>query len=133
MTQIYKNAENVLVIDSEVATCSITSDPLGILFRIFLLNWLRRLWTLQEGAFANSIQFLLSDETVSLPALLEGNDSLGVNIKTQLKRHFTYRFGRGLGNSSKSVLTTARSSDEELSAPSQSLSPEKQLWRRWDN
>jgi hypothetical protein len=138
MTQIYKNAKDVLVIDSEVATCSSFSDPLSVLHRILLSNWLRRLWTLQEGVFASSIHFLLSDGTTSLGALLyEGESRIGVGIKAWTKSHFTYRFGRGLGQSSKSVLIEAKDPDdsreEDLSATQIVLSPEKQAWRLWDN
>jgi hypothetical protein len=43
MTQIYKNAKAVIIIDSKVATCGLASDSLSVLFRILLLNWMRRL------------------------------------------------------------------------------------------
>lgn len=42
-----------------------------------LSNWMRRLWTLQEGVFAASIHFLLSDGTKSLRDLISGNGDSG--------------------------------------------------------
>jgi hypothetical protein len=96
MTQIYKKADKVLVIDSELITCSIHSSHTAIAIRILLSNWLRRLWTLQEGVFANEIHFLLSDETVSLSSLLHNlpPDPIGLKIKNSLMRNFTDLFDR---------------------------------------
>jgi hypothetical protein len=105
MTQIYKHARAVLVIDSEVATCSLTSDSLSVLYRILLSNWMRRLWTLQEGVFADSIHFLLSDGTKSLRTLISGEgDGIGVGMKAGLRAYLTYRFERGLGQTSSPVV-----------------------------
>ncbi len=109
MTQIYKNANNVLVIDSEVATCSLNSDPLDVLHCILLSNWLRRLWTLQEGVFARSIHFLLSDGTTSLGALMYSTESsIGVPLKAWTREYFIWRFARGLENFDKPVLNDAK-------------------------
>jgi len=96
MTQIYKNADKVLVIDSELITCSIHSNHTAIAIRILLSNWLRRLWTLQEGVFANEIHFLLSDETISLSSLLHNlrPDPIGLKIKNSLMRNFKDLFDR---------------------------------------
>ena len=92
MTEIYKNANKVLVIDSEiVASCSKASSPTDILIRVSLSNWVRRLWTLQEGVFANSIHFLVSDGTVSFASLLQAK------LPPHLGDNFKYVFGRCLG------------------------------------
>ncbi|KAE9378450.1 hypothetical protein N431DRAFT_501088 [Stipitochalara longipes BDJ] len=141
MTEIYKKAKDVLVIDSEVATCSLTSDSQSVLHRILLSNWLRRLWTLQEGVFAESIHFLMSDGTTSLGALMydqHGAESCaGVGIRMASINHFIYRFGRALGQDSKSVLLNPSDPedirDDDLSIIQLRLSPEEQIWRRWDN
>jgi hypothetical protein len=88
--------------------------------------------------FASSIHFLLSDGTTSLGALLyEGESRIGVGIKAWTKSYFTYRFGWGLGQTSKSALIEVKDPDdsrnEDMSATQISLSPEKQAWRLWDN
>ena len=129
MTQIYKNANNVVVIDSEVATCSRNSDPLDILHCILLSNWLRRLWTLQEGVFAHSIHFLLSDGTTSLGALMYSRDSsIGVGLEAWTREYFMSRFAQGLENIDKPVLNDAKKADvreEESRLEFLALSPEE--------
>jgi hypothetical protein len=136
MTQIYKNATDVLVIDSEVATCSLTSDPLGVLHCILLSNWLRRLWTLQEGVFANSIHFLLSDGTTSLGALMYADDNnIGISIKAWVRHYFAYRFGRGLEQNKKSVLIEPKDPSIRAEASFVTplvLSPKEHAWRWWN-
>lgn len=128
MTQIYKNANNVLVIDSEVATCSLTSDPLEVLHCILLSNWLRRLWTLQEGVFAHSIHFLLSDGTASLGALMYSRDSsIGVGLKAWMREYFMSRFARGLEK-----IDNADVREEENLVNFLALSPEEQKQKDLD-
>jgi hypothetical protein len=139
MTQIYKKAKDVLVIDSEVATCSLTSEPQSVLHRILLSNWLRRLWTLQEGVFAESIHFLLSDGTTSLGALMydqrEENSNIGSGIRIKSTNHFMDRFGRALGQNTQSVLLnpTNDTLDDELSAIKLKETSNEQIIRRWHN
>jgi hypothetical protein len=92
MTKIYKDADKVLVIDSEiVASCSRASSPTDILIRICLSNWVRRLWTLQEGVFANSIHFMVSDGTISFVSLFKGK------LPSRLGDNLTPIFGRCFG------------------------------------
>jgi hypothetical protein len=87
--------------------------------------------------FANSIHFLLSDGTTSLGALMyEGDSSIGVGIKAWVRSFFAYQFGRGLGQSIKSVLIDPKDidiHDEYFSAAPLVRSPEQQALRRWDN
>lgn len=65
MKEIYIQADKVLVIDSEVAACTKQTEAYEILARIRLSNWLRRLWTLQEGYFAKSLYFLIGKTPVA--------------------------------------------------------------------
>lgn len=101
MTGIYTNADKVLVIDAEVAACSMETDPMEILVKICLSNWLRRLWTLQEGVFAKSLHFLVTKETISFLDLLQEmvTDDLCLRIVKELSLEFKYVFSvplRGL-------------------------------------
>jgi hypothetical protein len=98
MKEIYLNADKVLVIDAEVAACSASTDPLEILLRICLSNWLRRLWTVQEGVFAKSLHFLITKETISFAELLyeQVRDNVGTRIGKHLGRKFSTIFGRCL-------------------------------------
>jgi hypothetical protein len=112
MSMIYKNAAKVLVIDSEiVASCSMDSSATHILLHIHLSNWLRRLWTHQEGLFARSIHFLVSDGTVSCASLF--NDEVSEGLVRELRPVF----GRSLGHlfyTSPDRITDIRPSQEEL-------------------
>ncbi|OCK81048.1 hypothetical protein K432DRAFT_451216 [Lepidopterella palustris CBS 459.81] len=70
MKQIYVKADKVLVLDSEATACDESTSAFELLARIRLSNWLRRLWTLQEGLFAQSLLFLVGDVAVSLANIL---------------------------------------------------------------
>ena len=64
---VYQRAKHVLVLDSGLM--GYESKTQGIhekVVRIFTSGWVRRLWTLQEGALARSIYFQFADEPVSL-------------------------------------------------------------------
>ncbi|KAH8683432.1 hypothetical protein BGZ61DRAFT_424559 [Ilyonectria robusta] len=59
---VYRNATHVLVLDSSISSYSSDTSPVEILLRIFgTSSWMRRLWTLQEGALSKSLCFQLSD------------------------------------------------------------------------
>lgn len=91
MAKIYKNANSVLVIDSGVAaSCSKSSSATEIILHVTLSNWIRRLWTLQEGVFANAIHILVSDGTVSLASVLQQKslDYLGDDLEIIFGRSF---------------------------------------------
>ena len=52
MRKTYGNAWKVLVLDSELEVASMDTIPEECLMRITCSGWMRRLWTLQEGALA---------------------------------------------------------------------------------
>ncbi|KIN08693.1 hypothetical protein OIDMADRAFT_175455 [Oidiodendron maius Zn] len=67
---VYEKAEHVLVLDS--CLMSYAAEPQDIserALRIFTSPWMRRLWTLQEGALAKSLYFQFADGAVSLQSL----------------------------------------------------------------
>lgn len=70
MRQVYEQASRVLVLDASLQSYSTTSmDVLEILARIFTSRWLRRVWTLQEGALAKQLWFQFADQALSLGEL----------------------------------------------------------------
>lgn len=70
MKEIYVLADKVLVLDSEVAACVESTDRQILLARICLSNWIRRLWTLQEGYFAKDLLFLVDKAAISIRDIL---------------------------------------------------------------
>ncbi|THV03940.1 hypothetical protein K435DRAFT_747127 [Dendrothele bispora CBS 962.96] len=61
MAQTYREAHAVLVIDSGIRTCSVTSPLEEKLLRVTSSAWMQRLWTLQEGMLAKDLVFQFSD------------------------------------------------------------------------
>ncbi|CAK7206491.1 hypothetical protein SEUCBS139899_009287 [Sporothrix eucalyptigena] len=67
ISDVYRNAAHVLVLDASLMhyTSAILS-PEEILLRIFSSSaWMRRLWTLQEGALAQSLYFQFADKAIT--------------------------------------------------------------------
>lgn len=70
MRSVYEKAEHVLVLDKclqeyRAADMDISEQ----IVRIFTSGWMRRLWTLQEGALAKSLQFQFADGPISIDNL----------------------------------------------------------------
>ena len=57
MKSYYSEAAIVWVLDASIKQLSITDDLEKILLRMATSQWLKRLWTLQEGAFARALIF----------------------------------------------------------------------------
>ncbi|KAF4631256.1 hypothetical protein G7Y89_g6870 [Cudoniella acicularis] len=67
---VYQSAKHVLVLDAGLmAYPSRTQEAPEMLARIFTSSWMRRLWTLQEGALAKSLYFQFGDVAHSLNQL----------------------------------------------------------------
>lgn len=69
---VYERAQYVLVLDNSIMahTAATLSIPEQLL-RIFTSSWMRRLWTLQEGALATSLYFQFADEAISLQQIVD--------------------------------------------------------------
>jgi hypothetical protein len=75
---VYQRARHVLVLDAGLLSYSSATQSLPEkIARIFTSGWVRRLWTLQEGALAPSLYFQFADEAVSL---IELRKSLGQHV-----------------------------------------------------
>ena len=64
---VYRQAKHVLVLDAGLMSYSaFTQEVPEFLARVFTSSWMRRLWTLQEGALAKSLYFQSADKALSL-------------------------------------------------------------------
>ena len=70
MASTYNNASVTLVLDAGIRKCSFARPLEEIIIRILASTWMRRLWTLQEGAQAERLVFLLQDYLLDLKELL---------------------------------------------------------------
>ena len=69
MKDTYKDADKILVLDANLFTnplASCKTDPTEIFMRILSTNWMRRLWTLQEGVLGKSLHFVFPDGIVDV-------------------------------------------------------------------
>ena len=67
MKEPYTEAAHVLVLDSSLRGVNTSSlDPIEICMRIFTSGWMRRLWTLQEGALPQNLWFQFEDRVLDL-------------------------------------------------------------------
>ncbi|KAL8807650.1 MAG: hypothetical protein Q9200_004599 [Gallowayella weberi] len=66
----YTEASHVLVLDSSLRDVDTSGlDPIEICIRIFTSGWMRRLWTLQEGALPQNLVFQFKDTALDLRRL----------------------------------------------------------------
>lgn len=69
---VYQRAKIVLVLDAGLMSYSANEQSVfELLIRIFTSGWMRRLWTLQEGALARLLYFQFADKAVSLEELMK--------------------------------------------------------------
>ena len=71
MYDIYKSAKSVLVLDRSLLDVSADRTPEELCFRLSAASWMRRAWTLQEGALANNLYVQFSEKAVSPVKLAE--------------------------------------------------------------
>ncbi|UKZ51105.1 hypothetical protein TrVGV298_004860 [Trichoderma virens] len=72
IASVYKNAAHVLVLDASLTGFdSQDTHPAELMLRIYGASpWMRRLWTLQEGALTKSLYIQFADKAVNSYALL---------------------------------------------------------------
>jgi hypothetical protein len=69
MAAIYQNADKILVLDANLFTnplASCRTNHTEIFMRILSTNWIRRLWTLLEGALGKSLYFAFFDGVIDI-------------------------------------------------------------------
>lgn len=77
MNEVFRRADRVLVIDSDIEKLSVNSNWVDIFSRIAISPWQRRLWTLVEATLAqpNKLWFNCREEAISAEKV--GNPSYG--------------------------------------------------------
>ncbi|KAL1981334.1 hypothetical protein VTN96DRAFT_2775 [Rasamsonia emersonii] len=73
MRRTYESAAKVLVLDGELETASMRTTPVECLMRIVCSGWMRRLWTLQEGALAKELLFQFKEQALALQDLIDAS------------------------------------------------------------
>ena len=72
MRDIYQQADAVLVLDSWLQGISHSVDITEKTVRLYLANWQRRLWTLQEGVLAKNLYMQFQDGAQNMEDVSEG-------------------------------------------------------------
>jgi len=93
MHQVYEQASIVLVLDSSLRSYSTASmDTLEVLARVFTSRWLKRVWTLEEGALAKRLWFQFADKALSLAELKAKMETIWPNNLQQKTIFFDIRY-----------------------------------------
>jgi hypothetical protein len=93
MHQVYEQAGIVLVLDSSLRSYSTASmDTLEVLARVFTSRWLKRVWTLEEGALAKRLWFQFADKALSLTELKAKMETIWPNNLQQKIIFFDIRY-----------------------------------------
>ena len=71
MNRVYADAKLVLVVTSELTSIAMPSTACEVLMRIYQSKWLKRLWTMPEGALAKRLALQFSDRSVTQRRLEE--------------------------------------------------------------
>lgn len=88
MKDIYKYSRAVLVLDKSLLAVSSSASTLEIYLRLKLSQWMKRLWTLQEGVLGEEVIFQLLDGTKKLKDL----DTAMVQEEIRLRRNVYSRY-----------------------------------------
>ncbi|EED13670.1 conserved hypothetical protein [Talaromyces stipitatus ATCC 10500] len=75
MRHVYTNARCVLVLDSWLQQISSTAPMLDIIIRLYQSNWLKRLWTHQEGFLPSAVYIQFSDRAMELDDIRTQSDA----------------------------------------------------------
>lgn len=82
MAAIYKRADKVLVLDSDLDTVRCDATPIEIAIRIVISSWWTRLWVLQESMFARELWFQLKDGAVNEAMIRSRSEAEEANAET---------------------------------------------------
>ncbi|KAL4969452.1 uncharacterized protein BDV14DRAFT_165955 [Aspergillus stella-maris] len=66
MRHVYSNAKAVLVLDNWLQQIRSDAHPLDVIARVYQSNWLKRLWTHQEGFLPKLLYFQFQDRSVEI-------------------------------------------------------------------
>ncbi|KAL5043094.1 hypothetical protein BDW71DRAFT_216537 [Aspergillus fruticulosus] len=71
MRHVYSEAKAVLVLDDWLQEIRSDAPPLDLITRIYQSNWIKRLWTHQEGFLPKALWFQFKDRSVEINELSE--------------------------------------------------------------
>ncbi|KAL4925529.1 uncharacterized protein BDV17DRAFT_272106 [Aspergillus undulatus] len=77
MRHVYSNAKAVLVLDDWLQVMRSDADPLDVITRVYQSNWIKRLWTHQEGFLPKALYFQFADRCVEIYEL---HDNLQAHV-----------------------------------------------------
>ena len=95
MANVYRGAKYVLVLDSDLLSIPSSCSNEELLMRIALSQWMRRLWTLEEGVVARPrLLFQLSDRAICLPEPKKSfTDSIAEHCAFMISRYLPAEAG----------------------------------------
>ncbi|KIX96499.1 uncharacterized protein Z520_07765 [Fonsecaea multimorphosa CBS 102226] len=92
LTETYREAEIVLVLDQDLQRCPIPTTTEEISMRLGCSDWMRRLWTLKEGVLARNLHLQFLDGVVDLAKERErheGKVSISDNIGSDSRQLYS--------------------------------------------
>jgi hypothetical protein len=100
MKFITQNATQTIALDSDISLLTPKSEAKEVFIRIAYSSWSSRLWTLQEGVYAQRLYFHFSGKTIDLETLMGkcGGDSPGWELAWEARFPYS-ELQRYLGNS----------------------------------
>lgn len=72
MKGVYQEAEKVIVLDTFLESCQLSTNTVENLMKIRCSSWMQRLWTFQEGILARSLHFQFAAVSMRGEELLDG-------------------------------------------------------------
>ncbi|KAL3431175.1 hypothetical protein BDV09DRAFT_206874 [Aspergillus tetrazonus] len=83
MRRVYSEAKAVLVLDDRLQEIRSDAPPLDLITRIYQSNWIKRLWTHQEGFLPKALWFQFKDRAVEINELREGFGAYESSLQRQ--------------------------------------------------
>jgi hypothetical protein len=85
MRKVYTNAACVLILDAWLQEIPSTTPMIYILARLYQSNWLKRLWTHQEGFLPRKAYIQFSDRALDLESISSEDSTLRAELEGQGK------------------------------------------------
>ncbi|KAL4901111.1 hypothetical protein BDW74DRAFT_170459 [Aspergillus multicolor] len=83
MRRVYAEAKAVLVLDDWLQEIRSDAAPLDLMTRVYQSNWIKRLWTHQEGFLPQSLWFQFQDRSVEIGELSRRFEEYAASLQGQ--------------------------------------------------